>query len=239
MLTHTQGQRILCLGILAAITSCGGHAPALPVAPSPATAPAPQPQAAPSGIVHGIGVVTDGDSGAPIAGATVTQPFSSVTPATTDGNGYYDIAVSESVWDYGIPIWISKPGYDDTHGWADANDGKRHDFRLFRPITIAAGAATHVTISADNSLCGFDDDYRCRLVRVAAPSSGTLVVQSTADNPAKPIWLVTGTDVGLNVASTTNLSIPVTAGAVVDVLLYRFWSPPPTDAGTITTTLLP
>jgi len=183
--------------------------------------------------------VTDGDDGTPIAGATVMQPFTSATAVTTDGNGYYDLAASTRGGDFGTVVWMTRSGYDETHGWSDISEA-RHDFRLYRPLAVTAGAAARVAITADNSMCGFDDEYRCRQIHVATPEAGTLVVESTTDNPADPMWLATGTDVEqYPVQTPTSLRIPATAGATVTILTFRPWAPPPTDAGTIRTALIP
>ena len=222
-----------------AVTSCGGRGPSLPAAPSATTttstvAPAPLPAV----VRHLDGVITDGDNGAPISGATVTQPYSSSTPATTDVNGHYAIAAKLTGGDFGTFVWMSKPGYEDTHSFAAGSNDGRYDFKLYRPVTIMAGTGIRMAITADNSMCGFDDEFRCRLLHVTTPTSGTLIVETAADNPADPLWVKLGTDVDYPVTFVTSLKVPATAGDVVTLLIFRPWSPPPSDTGAINTTML-
>jgi hypothetical protein len=150
------------------------------------------------------------------------------------------LAASLGSGDFGTLVYISKPGYDETHGWADGRDDGRRDFRLYRPLDISAGAGARVAITGDSSMCGFDFEYRCRQIHIAASANGTLVVQTTSDIAADPLWLVVGSDVvQYPVLTVTSLKIPVTAGAVVTAIVFRPWSPSPSDTGTVTTSLLP
>jgi hypothetical protein len=233
--------RISPLGVVVTMLSCGGSAPGGPVAPSATTAPSPPPRAPlpPPTTRLLTGVVTDGDDGTPVANATVTQPFPPSSPAITDGAGSYVLSTTLATGDVGTFVFISKPGYDDTHGWADGRADGRHDFRLYRPVTVTAGESAHVAITADSSMCGFDFEYRCRLVHVRVPSSGTLILQTAADNSASPLWLLIGSDVvQYPVQAVTHLESSATAGAVVTVLIFRPWNPAPNDTGTLRTALL-
>ena len=185
-------------------------------------------------------MVADGDDGTPVAGAMVTQPFASTSPVMTDGNGSYALSTTLAAGDFGTPVWISKAGYDDTHGWADGRNDGRHDFRLYRPVTIDAGESARTAITGDSSMCGFDFEYRCRVVRVRIRSTGTLILQTAADNPAGPLWLLIGSDVvNYPVPAVTRLETSATAGAIVTVLIFRPWNPAPNDTGTLRTALLP
>jgi hypothetical protein len=35
------------------------------------------------------------------------------------------------------------------------------DFTPYRTLTMSTGASIHLAVSSDNSLCGFDDEFRC------------------------------------------------------------------------------
>jgi len=224
------------------VTSCGGRGSGLPAAPSATTTTSTTstvpPPSLPAVVRHLDGVITGGDDGAPISGATVTQPYSSSTPATTDVNGQYAIAARLTGGDFGTFVWMSKPGYEDTHSFAAGSNDGRYDFKLYRPVTITAGSGIRMAITADNSMCGFDDEFRCRLLHVTTPTSGTLIVETAADNPADPLWVKLGTDVDYPVTFVTSLRVPATAGDVVTLLVFRPWSPPPSDTGAINTTML-
>lgn len=240
-----KGSRWRCvslLGVLMAVTSCGGRGSSLPAAPSATTTTSTTSTAAPPSLPavvrHLDGVITDGEAGVPISGATITQPYSSSTPATTDVNGQYTIAARLTGGDFGTFVWISKPGYEDTHSFAAGSNDGRFDFKLYRPVTMTAGTAIRTAITADNSMCGFDDEFRCRLLHVTAPTTGTLIVETAADNPADPLWVKLGTDVDYPVTTVTSLRVPATAGDVVTLLVFRPWSPPPSDTGVISTTML-
>jgi hypothetical protein len=227
--------------VVVTVLSCGGSSSGGPAAPSATTAPSPAPRAPlpPPTTRLLSGVVADGDAGTPVAGATVSQAFTSTLPVMTDGNGSYALSTTLGTGDFGTPVWISKPGYDDTHGWADRNDA-RHDFRLYRPVTLDAGESVRTAITGDSSMCGFDFEYRCRLVRVRIPATGTLILETAADNPAGPLWLLIGSDVvNYPVQTATRLETSATAGAIVTVLIFRPWNPTPNDTGTFRTALLP
>src|SRR5262252_953951 len=239
MVTRSRWRCASLLGVLITVTACGGRGPSLPAAPSATTTTSTVPPAPlPAVVRHLDGVITDGDNGALISGATVTQPYSSSTPATTDVNGHYAIAARLTGGDFGTFVWMSKPGYEDTHSFAAGSNDGRYDFKLYRPVTITAGSGIRMAITADNSMCGFDDEFRCRLLHVTTPTSGTLIVETAADNPAAPLWVKLGTDVDYPVTSVTSLRVPATAGDVVTLLVFRPWSPPPSDTGTINTTML-
>ena len=186
------------------------------------------------------GVVADGDTGTPVAGATVTEPFTPTSPVMTDGSGSYALSATLGAQDFGTFVFISKPGYDDTHGWADGRNDAKHDFRLYHPVTLDAGESVRTAITGDSSMCGFDFEYRCRPVRVRIPATGTLVLETAADSPADPLWLLIGSDVvNYPVPTATRLETSAAAGAIVTVLIFRPWNPVPNDTGTFRTALLP
>ena len=66
------------------------------------------------------------------------------------------------------------------NGWAAGTGDTTQDFRLYRIISITAGETVHSALTSDNSLCGFEEEFRCRAVHVLVPSSGTLSIPSRA-----------------------------------------------------------
>jgi hypothetical protein len=219
-----------------ATAACGGSASGV-AGPSQPTVPVAAPSVTPTPAGrHIYGLVTDGDDGSPIASAAVSSLYSSFPPTATDGNGYFDLAAAVGT---GSPpfnyLTITKPGYDPTYTSATGNRDERHDFHLYRPLNASAGNTTVVALSDDNSFCGLDDEFRCRAVYVAIPSTGTLVMDSSANDPTGSVWLVVGT-IAYPYHSVTHLEIPVTTGSVVAAYLLRDWSAPPGIA-TLRTTL--
>jgi Carboxypeptidase regulatory-like domain len=214
------------LGVILVTTACGGRAPNNASA-SPAIASPTAPTSMPVVFNHHLyGVVADGDDRSPVAGASVAALNSSLRPATTDGNGYYDLEVLGAAGTYpGNELTITKPGYDGTHGWIEGNQDQRHDFRLYRPFTISAGSSANVALSSDNSSCGLDDEFQCRLVYVAVPSSGTLVLDTSSGDSGGPYWLVIG-NVQYPFHGVTHVEIPVASGSTVGAQVMHDWTAP-------------
>jgi hypothetical protein len=183
-----------------------------------------------------FGIVTDGDDTSPIGGATVAALYSSFPSASTDGNGYFDLVASVASGAYPVNyLTITKPGYDRTDTWVSGNRDERRDFHLYRPLNISAGVSTQVGLSDDNSLCGLDDEFRCRTVYIGIPSNGTLVMDTAANDSTGLYWLMIG-DPQYPFHGVTHLETPATAGSVVIVKVLRDWSAP-SGFATLRTTL--
>jgi hypothetical protein len=226
--------RIRCLVLFAAVvamTACGASAPG-PAAPSQAASPPSVPSPAPvSSGRHIYGVVADGDNGSPIAGATVAAQYSSFPPAVTDGNGYYDLEAARAAGAYPVNyLTIAKPGYDRTLAWASGSGDERHDFRLYRPLQTTAGSTIQLALNEYSSFCGLDDEFRCRVVYIAIPAGGTLVMETSASDSTGPYWLMIG-DPQYPFHGVTHLETPVTGSATVAVQVLRDWTAP---AGVVT-----
>jgi hypothetical protein len=218
------------IGLCLTVAACGTHAPGQVTGPSsqvtspPTPSPAPTPPAPATRLIDGV--LTDGDDGTPIAGAVLAGLFLSAARFTTDGNGYFVMSAPLYAGDNGTFVSITKPGYEDTLGWADARNDGRHDFRLFRPVTIVAGDTAHFTLNNDSSLCGSEGEYRCRSLHITAPTTGTLIIDTLASDGTGPSWLVIG-ETQYPFRGLTHLETAVGAGSTVTVHVYHTWPPAP------------
>ena len=186
-----------------------------------------------------VGSILDGETGVPVAGATVVLPHSSASAVKSDGNGRYETFDDRSPLEiqHGIAVRIFRPGYEETWAFAPHDSGP-HDFHLFRSRTIAAGEATEFPLSDDNSLCG-DLEFICRPVQILAPTDGTLIIEIGNDMEVLH-WISAGDrffEAGLH-PHRRRLEIPVTAGTTTIVHVLREWSEEPCGLIRLTTALV-
>jgi hypothetical protein len=222
--------RASALPALMLAAACGGDPTAAPSAPTPvASNPSSAPQPPTPVTRHLNGLVLD-ESGMPLPGARVEVFSASSSPAVTDGNGYYDLAamlmVSGHV--FGTDVTITKAGYEDTHAWVPGLDDLTQDFRLYRIMNITAGQSVHLAITPDNSLCGFEEEFRCRTLHVVAPSSGTLVLDTIADDPSTAFWIVIGDrfNVQYPFRGVIHISVSMNEQSTATVQILRPWQAP-------------
>jgi hypothetical protein len=169
-------------------------------------------------------VLTEDDQ--PVPAATVKM-LGSPVPATTDGNGVYQLDVSEPALWTGNWGWVTHPLYEDTQKvvpWAAGQADVTQNFRLYRSMTLAAGESAHLAITPDSSVCTNDAPqfYLCRTVHIAVPSSGTLVLDTIADDSANTFLLVLFADFASDVVpKVTHLSTHLDAATTVVILVLR------------------
>jgi carboxypeptidase family protein len=192
------------------------------------------PPAIPYVTRHFSGVVLTED-GRPVPAATVSFPVSNTgtnyeANVTTDGNGFYQLALHQpSPWS-GTHARVSQILYDDTEvdvAFGPGQTDVTKNFRLYRSMTLPAGESAHLAITPDNSLCWNPDDdlgeYLCRKVHVTVPSSGTLVLDTIADDPSNTFWLSIDL-VQSPFQYVTHLSRSVDTATTVVVLVLRPWN---------------
>ena len=93
-------------------------------------------------------------------------------------------------------------------------------------MTLAAGESAHLAITPDNSWCTGDNlGFVCRTVHVTVPSSGTLVLDTIADDPSNTFWLSIGDLESFQ--KVTHLSTSIDTATTVVVRVLR----PPNIAG--------
>jgi hypothetical protein len=183
-------------------------------------------QSSPLVMRHFRGLVLSED-GQPVPGATVSlQP--SLTPrnvesATTDSNGVYQMVLDQPP-SYGTWGTVTHPLYEDTLKvvpWVPSQTDVTQNFPLYRTMTLAAGDSSHLAITPDNSLCVADEaEFLCRKVHVTVPSSGTLVLDTIADDPANTFWLSVGV-VPESGPSVTHVSTAIATATTVVVFVLR------------------
>ena len=176
---------------------------------------------------HFSGVVLTEDGG-PVAAATVSfQP--SGTPrneehTTTDGNGLYQLTLDQPASWAGTYASVTQALYEDTLRvtvpWAPDQTDVTKNFRLYRSVTLATGESAHLAITPDNSWCTSDEtSFVCRIVHVTVPTSGTLVLDTIADDPSNTFWLAIG-DVD-SFQKVTHLSRSMDTATTVVVMVLR------------------
>jgi hypothetical protein len=196
---------------------------------------------APSGVPpvqlvtrHFSGVVLTEDGG-PVPAATVTFPPGSPggwANATTDGNGFYQMALDQPASWAGTHARVTQALYDDTAvvvPWLPSQTDVTQNFRLYRSA-LAAGESAHLAITPDNSWCTSDEvSFVCRIVHVTVPTSGTLVLDAIADDPSNTFWLSIGDLESFQ--KVTHLSTSTDTATTVVVRVLR---PPNIDGGGFT-----
>jgi hypothetical protein len=202
--------------VVVVVAACNGTHPSAPTGGSPA-------QNGPYFTRHFKGVVLTEDDH-PVPAATV-KIGSSLT-ATTDGNGVYQLDLSEPAQWLGEWGWVTHTLYEDTEKgvrYAPGQTDVTQNFRLYRSMTLAAGDSAHLAITPDNSVCTNDDDvYICRKVHVSVPSGGTLVLDTIADDPSNTFWLLSLDDYFHDATpKDTHLSSYMDTAKTVVVLVLR------------------
>lgn len=163
------------------------------------------------------------ENGSPVPGAAVVAYSGSATgccdtampPVLTDSQGEYQTVVTALKPPFvyaGTSVTITgwSAGFGQTNGFAAGTTDTVQDFRLFRPLTLTPGTDLHLRLDSDNSLCGLEDEFRCRTVYVSGPAGAVVTVETIPDDPAQPAWLSNG--IGSSVTSgQTHLSFPTAA----------------------------
>jgi hypothetical protein len=184
---------------------------------------------------HFSGVVLTED-GRPVPAATISFTPGTIggwAYATTDGNGSYQMGLDQPASWAGTHATVSHPLYDDTVNklvpWATDRTDVTQNFRLYRSA-LAAGESAHLAITPDNSLCTGDNlGFLCRKVHVTVPSSGTLMLDTIADDPSNTFWVAIG-DVD-SFQKVTHLSRSMDTATTVVVMVLQ---PPNIVAGGFT-----
>ena len=172
---------ILAVAILA--IGCDGS----PVQPSRLpSSPVGEPMPRPAATTTIAGRVVD-ERGHGVPGATVfTYQLGSVR---TDGNGAYSIeAPSASGL---IEAKVEYPGYE-RHERLLRAVATPQNFLLRDVVRMSPEESRQVTVTPDDSLYGFDFEFRRRTVRVSAPTDATVEFEVVADDPQYLIGLAVG-----------------------------------------------
>jgi hypothetical protein len=208
-------------------TACSDNHTTTPAAPSQVQTSSPAPVQ--TRQINGRVLDEDGKS---IEGARVVvwDGFAGVysAPVLTDGSGVFQASATvypPPFHDYGDEVLISKNGYEGTDGWVPGTTDVTQDFLLYRPLTVTAGEAVHLTLGPENSLCGWEIEFRCRPIYIRAPTSATVVLDTVPDDPASAFWIFAGGpyDMQYPFVGTTHNAVLVSAGSSALIQVMTGW----------------
>jgi hypothetical protein len=177
---------------IGAAQACGNPS-ALPAMPTPAPA-ASAPVCVPGSCqtIRISGVATD-DDGRPVAGARVTvRPFAPgqappAIVATTDAAGSYRVefeGMRDAAGGLGT-VLAEHPGHENYWRYLGPAFAAQtiQNVHLYRTSQIRPGERVPIIVRPDDSVCGLDDEWVCRTVRIAAPQTGTLTLTLVTHDP--------------------------------------------------------
>ncbi len=214
----------------------------LPFAPSGAVAtpipqptPQPTPQPAPLVTYTVSGVVKDGD-GAAVPDVAVR---SAAERTTSDAGGFYTLEIQRRQRYTGIVL--SKSGFEDSAHPINliANGVTRADLTLHRVLVINAGDSINLELKQEDPVCGFEDEWLCRRIRIRAGAPGTLIAEVTPLAGSIEVALTVG-QIRYPFQQPTRITQPVNSASqevAVDVLVW--WGFPGRTAVRLATTLQP
>lgn len=172
---------------------CDERSPVAPAA-SPPTVSAPTAPA----TRQITGVVRD-DHGSPVAGAALTV-YPGNHKLVSDAAGQFDVTVATSG---NGSVFATKPDYESTYRYFSTSP---FDVVLHDIIRLPVGQSARITVRPDDSIGGWDEEYRYRVLRVASSESVRAEIHVIADdNQPADYW----------VQSTTCCTSP--SVAVVDI----------------------
>ena len=211
---------LICGGFLAGASIGCSHdesrVPTGPTAPIQLVVPMPMPEQR----VRISGRVID-DENATVSNAHLTVwGLGGSLLIESDASGSFD--VTTPVWQYGVGIWVEKPGFERAAHLAKvqpSDDEVRRDLRLHRVLRVAAGTSLRMSINPDDSLCGFDLEYLCRVVRITAASRGRIIVDAEPQRAAARFGLALADDLVFPSLSSAHLEQGVQPGAEVGVIV--------------------
>jgi hypothetical protein len=215
-------------GAVSAFVACGGS-PAS--SPTGATALSP-----PAFTIHSSGTIV-GDDGATIAGATVTVTPYAAVPApppiitVSDASGAYDLFFTGNST---AQITAQRSGYEPLKPSAFVPPGAvtiTTNLRLNRLIHLSAGESVRLSVGPGDAMCGVEDIWVCRTVRVTAPRTGTMLLEAMADDAnhgplieiLSPTWPSMAPQY---LCCSDRMSIAVTTGDLIVADIMLAWTSP-------------
>jgi hypothetical protein len=113
------------------------------------------------------------------------------------------------------------------------------DLRLYRINRLMAGEDTSIVVRPDDSVCGLDDEWTCRTVRVTSPSAGkvTLVIDSRGATAQTGLeTLITGDNKTYRCCGSPSV-YDVGAGSEIAVNVLLAWTAKDSQSITLHTSL--
>lgn len=217
--------------------ACGRESPATgtPTSPTPPGAAVPAPPSV-TYRVHGRVL----DNGAlPVSGAGVTPVLDSSVSSVTDEGGSYSLTFTPPrVRPAGIGVRVAKEGYEPAYHnvyFGESHEAQR-DLRVHRLLGIAAGESASVTVDPDDSPCGSEDEFACRIVRVRSVAGGTLIAEVSP-----PLAWLAFREVKYPFLGSSVIGTDVDSGdeTPILILLPYYWDQPPPVTVTLRTSVEP
>src|SRR5262245_28991587 len=188
-----------------------------PVHPSRLSSPTDGQPGPPSNTVTITGSVVD-ERGVGVSGATVfTYQTGSVH---TDPSGTYRIEVP--ITSGLIEAKVEHRGYERHERLLRAVETPQN-FLLRDVIRMAPGESRQVTVTPDDSLYGFDFEFRRRTVRVKSPITAAVEFEIVAEDPRYLIGLAFGTMPAYPCCSTRTM-VDMRAGEEVSAHALMAWT---------------
>ena len=173
------------------------------------------------------------DDGRPVAAAKVSvRPFLYGTPnpplvstmTRADGSYTIDFGATGSSGSIIGDVYGEHPDHETYSRFLQTSGQSfTQDIRLYRINRLTAGADTSIVIRPGDSICGLDDEWTCRTVRVTSPSAGKVTLTLDSQGEGSQTGLETSV-VGVNTsyrccASSTVYDVGAGAEIAVDVLM--------------------
>jgi hypothetical protein len=245
---------LIYVGLLAFVAGCN-HRVTPPTTPTP-TPPAPEKSACgviiscETGTFRLTGVVTD-DDGRPVAAAKVSvQPWLYAMPSpprvstmtgadgsyTIDFNGMRDAAggvgyVYGDQTDHETVVRYLQP----------SGQTLAQNLHLYRINRLTAGADASIVVRQDDSICGLDDTWNCRTVRVTSLSAGKVTLSLDSQGATVQSGLetsVTGDSTSYRCCAASTI-YDVRAGTQIAVNVLVEWTAKQSQLLTLHTSLQP
>jgi hypothetical protein len=201
--------------------ACSDRSQTLPTVPSTTESVPPPPNPRLPGTTRIIGQVLD-TWGEQVSGVALTfHTFRGPVTATSDAAGSFDVTVDPFVG--GLGVGLEKPGYERAWRFVAVRTGAEvvQNLRLHPPLRVAAGDSLPLSIRPDDPTCGFDDEFLCRTVRIAAATAGRLTVEIVPDRAEPKLALARSGDLFPRpIASRLSLEVTPNSETPVDVVLW-------------------
>jgi hypothetical protein len=228
------------------VSACNRSATSAPTTPSPRLADASSATTMP---FHLSGIATDGDY-QPVPAVRVdvypwvggSALYGSIVSTLTDASGAYvvDFNAVRSASGAVAGLLTDKAGYEpDDRGFIRPSGSTAvQSLRIYRIRRLVPGESTHIVVAPDDPHCGIDDEWVCRTVRVTSSSSGTIMIETVADNGAAPL---SGLEVWRPSYSccAPHQTISVSAGVEVIAHVLMVWTATASEGYTVSTSFAP
>jgi len=192
------------------------------------------PESSPPPAVTITGRVVD-ERGNGVASATVVTFGTGNTRAQTDGDGRYsmDVPRSSGIFD----ARVDHPGYERHERYLSLVTTPQ-DFMLRDIIRMVPGESLQLSVTPEDSLYGFDLEFRRRTVRVTAPANMRVEFEAIPDDPLFFAGIAFGVMPTYPCCSSRH-TVTLPAGQEVSVHGLMGWGAARPQTFTLTSRILP